>query len=92
MLNTQFTTIRELQRNYKKLGDTVNKTNEPFIILSKNKPQFAVVSLQMLEEMTEKNKKNSVQALLDLAAWAKKHKIRGPKDLSVNHDKYTWEE
>ncbi len=34
----------------------------------------------------------SVQAALDLIEWAEKNEIRGPKDLSTNHNKYAWEE
>ncbi len=33
----------------------------------------------------------SVQALLDLAQWAEKNNITGPKDLSAHHNKYAWE-
>jgi hypothetical protein len=33
-----------------------------------------------------------VKALLDLAEWAEKHNITVPKDLSINHNKYAWEE
>ncbi len=33
-----------------------------------------------------------VKALLDLAEWAEKNNITGPKDLSTNHNKYAWEE
>ena len=33
-----------------------------------------------------------VKALVDLAAWAEKHNVTGPTDLSTNHNKYAWEE
>src|SRR5258706_11271048 len=33
-----------------------------------------------------------VKALVDLAEWAEKHNITGPKDLSTNHNKYAWDE
>ena len=52
----------------------------------------------ILGEVVETGLKNyqttptkGVQALLDLAAWAEKNHIRGPKDLSTNHNKYAWE-
>lgn len=35
-------------------------------------------------------KSASAKALLDLAAMAKKLKGTGPRDLSINHDYYTW--
>ena len=34
----------------------------------------------------------SAKAVLDLIEWAEKNDIRGPKDLSTNHNKYAWEE
>ena len=33
-----------------------------------------------------------VKALLELAEWAEKNNITGPRDLSTNHNKYAWEE
>src|SRR6266700_7026295 len=33
-----------------------------------------------------------VKALLDLAEWAEKNHVTGPRDLSTNHNKYAWEE
>jgi hypothetical protein len=38
-----------------------------------------------------KTSEKSVQSLLELAAWAEKNNIAGPKDLSTNHNKYAWE-
>jgi hypothetical protein len=36
---------------------------------------------------------NSVKAALDLIAWAEKELITGTvNDLSINHNKYAWEE
>ena len=33
-----------------------------------------------------------VKALVDLAEWAEKHHVTGPRDLSTNHNTYAWEE
>lgn len=39
----------------------------------------------------EKREKTSgAEVLLELAAYAKKHRIQGPRDLSINHDYYLW--
>lgn len=43
--------IRELQRNYKAIVEELNKTDEPVIIISNNQPQFAIVSMKMLQEI-----------------------------------------
>ncbi len=53
----------------------------------------------VLRELIETGLKNyqttptkGVKALLELAEWAEKNNITGPKDLSTNHNKYAWEE
>lgn len=94
MLDTNFTTIQDIRRNYKKVKDEVNETNTPTIVISNNQPQFAIVSIKMLKKFavradTAINK--SAQGLLALAKWAEENHIKGPKDLSANHDKYIWE-
>lgn len=33
---------------------------------------------------------SGAEALLELVRFAKKHKVKGPRDLSVNHDYYLW--
>jgi hypothetical protein len=52
--------------------------------------------MDMLRELVEVGLKNyhgkSIKALLELAEWAEKNNIVGPKDLSTNHDKYAWDE
>ena len=92
MLQTNFTTIQDVRRNYKKVKDEVDETNTPTIVISNNQPQFAIVSIKMLKNfsvpMTSGN--NSAQGLLALAKWAEENHVRGPKDLSENHDKYIW--
>ena len=90
MFNSNFVTIRELQRNYKKIGQEVNKTNKPAVVMSKNKPQFVIVSLKTLEKIVSEEK-NSAKNLLELAQWSEKKKITGPSDLSKKHNEYTWE-
>lgn len=88
MLNTNFTTIQDVRRNYKKVAEQVNGTNIPTIVISNNQPQFAIVSLDMLKTM--QRNPSGAQGLLALAKWAEEQHIKGPKDLSENHDKYIW--
>jgi prevent-host-death family protein len=88
MQNTNFTTIQNIRRNYKKVVEQVNETNTPTIVISNNQPQFAIVSLGMLKAM--KINSSGAQGLLALAKWAEQEHIKGPKDLSKNHDKYIW--
>ncbi len=89
MTNTNFTTIQEVRRNYKKVIEQVEESNTPTIVISNNQPQFAIVSLEMLKAMQVNSQ--SAQGLLALGKWAEKEHINGPKDLSENHDKYIWD-
>ena len=42
-----------------------------------------------LDQM-EKRSRGGTELLLELAEMARKRDIKGPKDLSVNHDYYLW--
>lgn len=88
MLNTNFTTIQQVRRNYKKVIEEVNATNTPTIVISNNQPQFAIVSIEMIKKMQVRP--GGAEGLLELAKLAEKYHIKGPKDLSSNHDKYIW--
>ena len=91
MLHTNFTNIRDVQRNYRKVADEVNKTNKPLIVLSKNQPQFAIVSLQTLEKLEQRKQPNTLLALRAIAQWARDHDIKAPADLSKKHNEYAWD-
>ncbi len=49
MFNT--VSARQLQREYKKVLEKANKSKDPVIVVSNNKPQAAIVSLDILEEI-----------------------------------------
>ena len=92
MLNTNFTNIRDIQRNYKGVAKEVNRTDKPLVVMSKNEPQFAIVSLKTLEKLEQTATRNAAQKLLKLAEWAEKQQFDLPKDLSEKHNEYTWDE
>jgi len=92
MLNTSYTNIRDIQRNYKRVGEEVNKTDKPLIVMSKNQPQFVIVSLKTFDKIQQLDSQNSASRLLAIARWAEENHIKGPKDLSENHNKYAWGE
>lgn len=46
-----YTTIRDIQRNYKQIADDVKKTNKPLVVISNNQPQFAIISMDMLSRI-----------------------------------------
>lgn len=43
------TTAREIQRNYKRIFDYVNRTKKPVVVMRNNKPTVAIVDFKKLE-------------------------------------------
>lgn len=54
----------------------------------------AVIIREALEDGLNKKlpKRNAGSVLLEIAAMADKLQTKGPKDLSINHDKYLYED
>lgn len=49
MFNT--VSARQIQRGYKKVLEDANKSKEPIIVMSNNKPLGAIISLDLLEKL-----------------------------------------
>lgn len=49
MLNT--ISARQIQRNYKKVLQQANESEEPIIVMANNKPLGAVIGLELLEKL-----------------------------------------
>ena len=49
MFNT--VSARQIQRGYKKVLRDANKSKEPIIVMSNNRPQGAVIGLDLLEKL-----------------------------------------
>lgn len=62
------------------------------LVAKKERKPKAQVIREVLESGIEKKQKNAGEVLLEIAAMAKKNKWKGPKDLSINIDKYLYEE
>lgn len=45
------TTVREIQRNYRKLFNYVKRTKKPILVITNNKPDVVIVDVKKLEEM-----------------------------------------
>ncbi|MBF8250045.1 MAG: 1 protein [Candidatus Levybacteria bacterium] len=60
-------------------------------VAKKEKKAKAQIIREAIEKEMNKKRGNAGDVLLKLAAMAKKYKWKGPKDLSVNHDKYLYE-
>ena len=42
---------RQIQREYKKVLENANKSNEPIVVMSNNKPLGAIIGLELLEKL-----------------------------------------
>lgn len=56
----------------------------------KSKAEVIRQALQEGLNVVGKQNAGGAELLLKLAEMAKKYKIKGPRDLSVNHDYYLW--
>ncbi len=56
---------RDIQRGYKKVFDTVKKTKQPIVVMANNKPQAAIVSVQMLREYNRLAENEKAWAVID---------------------------
>ena len=77
-------------RNYKRVFEKVKISKQPTVIISKKKPQVAIISLDDLKNLQLAKNKKSTKALLDLAGIIPKGSGL-PADLSQKHDEYTWD-
>jgi PHD/YefM family antitoxin component YafN of YafNO toxin-antitoxin module len=98
MMQPTNVTARDILRNYKAIITKVKTTKQPAIVVSKKEPQVAIVSMGDLQRLTEldqlERNQRSTKSLLETAMkireLLKDEKL--PKDLSVNHDIYHYEE
>jgi hypothetical protein len=91
MLHVDYTTIRDVQRNYKKISEEVNKEDLSFVVMSNNRPQFVIVGLKTFSKLQTPGAANDAGAsLLSLIDWAEKKDFDLPADLSEKHDDYLW--
>jgi hypothetical protein len=93
-MNTFAVSARDMQRNYRDILERVKQTGQAALLMSQKEPQAAIVRLEDLEKLSQARRKNSAQALLDLAqevqALLKDETL--PADLSQKHDYYLWGE
>ena len=75
MLNT--ISARQIQREYKKVLENANKSREPIIVMSNNKPLGAIIGLDLLEK---------IQLELILRQALKESKLRKTKAIETTQD------
>lgn len=67
--------------------------NIDIVAKKEGKPKAQIIREVLEKGLEKRGKRQTVgEALLEFAELGKKLKARGPKDLSVNHDKYLYEE
>lgn len=67
--------VRDLQRDYRRLFDQVKSTGEPLVVLKNNKPEVAVVDIDTLEEMkAQKRRLETLETQEAIRAYKKEKK------------------
>lgn len=66
--------------------------NRRAVIARKTKAKVLREVIDKGLQATQSQKSTSTEGFLKLAELGKRFKGTGPKDLSINHDKYTWDE
>lgn len=86
--------VRDFLRDYKAAMSKVVSSGHPIVITNRQKPQVAIVNVKDLQGIEDKTALEKTKNLLEMAkeaeVLARKYEIKGPKNLSINHDKYTW--
>ncbi len=90
MLNIDYTTLREIQRNPKKVSDEVNKEDQSLVVMSNNRPQFVIMGLKTFSKLQTPKKTEKGSSLLALIDWAEKKDFDLPSNLSEKHNEYLW--
>ena len=75
MLNT--VSARQIQREYKKVLENANKSKEPIVVMSNNKPLGAIIGLDLLEKL-------QLEAVLKEAL--EEHKAGKTKSISTTEE------
>lgn len=80
-----------MQRTYVYLPDELN-TEIEFTAKTQRKSKADVIRTALKQglKVIRPQRSNSAKVLLEIAKEAKKFNIKGPRDLSINHDHYTW--
>ncbi len=69
------TTVREIQRNYKKIFEDVKKSKKPIIVMKNNKPDVAVIDVKTLEKLEKRIEKLELEdALSSIKQGEKEYK------------------
>lgn len=90
MLHVDYTTLREIQRNPKRISEKVNEDDMSFVVMSNNRPQFVIVGLKTFTHLQKTSQNDAGASLLSLIDWAEKKDFDLPADLSEKHDDYLW--
>ena len=77
------TTVREIQRNYKRVFEEVKKTKEPVVILKNNRPDVAIIDVYTLENLNKRLEEFELEDALRSAKLGMKEYRQG-KTITAN--------
>lgn len=78
-------------RTYLYIPDNLEKQINQ-VVQAQKKSKAEILREAIKKGLQESNNENNagVEVLLKLARLAKKYKVKGPRDASINHDYYLW--
>jgi prevent-host-death family protein len=84
----------DFQKRYKQVVERVKQTNQRAVLMSRDKPQAVIISLEEAQQLDEFRRRNSGRAALAFAKEVREllKDEHLPPDLSTRHDYYLWEE
>lgn len=78
-------------RTYLYITDELEKRiNQAVQFRKKSKAEILREAIKKGLQESDNENNAGVEALLKLARLAKKYKVKGPRDASINHDYYLW--
>ena len=54
MFLPKMASVKDLQKNYRRLFDMVKQTKEPLVVLRNNKPDVAIIDISILDKIEDK--------------------------------------
>jgi len=79
----QTVSVKDIQRNYRQIFNQAKKTKEPIIVLNNNKPDVAILDIQLLESMIKQIElTDALEAIKDYQQAKKDNKLINLRSLA----------
>ena len=84
----QLVSITDVTRNFKKIKNQINSTQEPCVILDNNKPCAVILSVEQFNALTENNKSDERKLLKfkDFATEEDREILKKAQELDISDE------